>query len=65
MLVAAMEGMIERTWGWGGAYGGGIISLFGAVNQTTTKLQKIKYNKALDGRWLIFYTQQLTKNPQT
>jgi hypothetical protein len=39
-----------------------VVSLLGAVNWTTTKSQKLKYAVALDGRWLIFFTQQPTKN---
>jgi hypothetical protein len=34
------ERMMVRTRRWGGAYGGGVISLFGVTNRRTKKLPK-------------------------
>jgi hypothetical protein len=34
------DGMMVRTRSWGGAYGGGVFSLFGVTNRRTQKLPK-------------------------
>ncbi len=63
LLESAMEGMMERTRGPSGAYGG-MMSLHSRWQTEGQKNTKIKYDVALDGRCSIFYMQQPTKNMQ-
>ncbi len=51
---------MERMRGQGGVYGGGCFSYFGAANQTTKTITKIKYNDGL--RWPPFDNLHATTN---
>jgi hypothetical protein len=51
----AMEGMMERMSRWGGANGGCYFFVWGS-KLNNNKNTKIKYDVALDGHRLIFYT---------
>jgi hypothetical protein len=53
---------MERERGWGGVYGGWVLSLCVGRQIEQCKKYKIKYVMALDGGVTIFHMQQTTKN---